>query len=447
MLKTWNTPFKPTYYGLESILKLLRSSHNWTNLEHRGDWELITSLLYLGLSRNDLGKFETNDYLRTAISRLGELPTEMCSLSYLLNSKDINTIKCIAEKSGLYTHRVKMRSNTDLMSVHYSRFENLVNTDTKVLEWLSDNSMIDQEVSDIETTRSLKLIILLSIFKLGMQSNLPEFKLGKTEEIKHSALQGLDEEGFVVIENFLSKDEVAHLRAITYELAQKERDLGVAYFYGIKNSMQRVYGLCSKAKSYQTEFLNRRGVFDILEFFFSSSSLHQPFYLSSFQANILFPGAPTQVLHVDSSVPDPLPPWKIRLNINLNLDDFTEDNGSTLVWPGSHLFLRKPTSSDFATPHMKKILAPAGSLIIWTGHLWHQSGANVTSMPRAALLACFCASYLREVSMEENYARVMSPVEWNSTAEDIRLLMGYKHGIKLRENSYFYEPQSSVLPD
>ena len=196
--------------------------------------------------------------------------------------------------------------------------------------------------------------------------------------------------------------------------------------------MQRVYGLCSKAINYQTKFLNRRGIFDILEFFFSSSSLHQPFYLSSFQANILYPEAPAQVLHLDNSVPDPLPPWKIRLNINLNLDDFTENNGSTLVWPGSHRFLRKPVLSDYDASKMIKILAPAGSLIVWTGHLWHQSGANVTAVPRAAILACFSASYIREVALEENYARVMSSVDWDSTSEDVRLLMGYRHGIKLR---------------
>jgi ectoine hydroxylase-related dioxygenase (phytanoyl-CoA dioxygenase family) len=137
------------------------------------------------------------------------------------------------------------------------------------------------------------------------------------------------------------------------------------------------------------------------------------------------------VLHVDSSVPDPLPPWKIRLNINLLLDPFTETNGATLVYPGSHKFLRKPTSGDDVSLQMRKVIAPAGSLVLWTGHLWHQSGSNHDTRPRAALLACFAASYLREVAVEENYLEVMDRDRVESLPFEVKTILGYYHGRKV----------------
>ena len=36
-------------------------------------------------------------------------------------------------------------------------------------------------------------------------------------------------------------------------------------------------------------------------------------------------------LHIDTQIPDPLPPWPIKANSIWMIDDFTEQNGSTEV--------------------------------------------------------------------------------------------------------------------
>lgn len=235
------------------------------------------------------------------------------------------------------------------------------------------------------------------------------------------------EQGYLIIEDFLTPAQVAELKDITHGLAKDELQNKSAYLYGHGNKLQRVYNLLNKHQKFR-ELIVTPTVLGILERVFSRDTLHQKYYLSSFQSNILNPGAEAQKLHVDSSVPDPLPPWLIRININFLLDDFTPTNGSTLVAPGSHHRLRKPQKNEEID--LINVLAPAGSIVMWTGHLWHKTSANTSAHSRTALLACFAASYLREVAVEENYLEVMSKETLNACSKELQNLLGVGHGIK-----------------
>jgi ectoine hydroxylase-related dioxygenase (phytanoyl-CoA dioxygenase family) len=257
-----------------------------------------------------------------------------------------------------------------------------------------------------------------------------EFRLGQQRFFSEQDLALLEEQGFIVKKEFLPREDLATLRCITYEISRKQRDAKSAYFYGNENKAQRIYNLLEKSTEFSDLFISRPAIFEIVHRFFGTNGKHTPYFLSSFQANILGPGTKAQAIHVDNSVPDPLPPWKIRLNINLLLDAFTETNGATLVYPGSQKLLRKPTIKDDASGFMRKIIAPAGSLVVWTGHLWHQSGENISDTPRAALLSCFVASYLREVVAEENYLASINQGRMNELPFEIRTILGYYHGRK-----------------
>ena len=75
---------------------------------------------------------------------------------------------------------------------------------------------------------------------------------------------------------------------------------------------------------------------------FSRKTSHTLYSISSFQANILYPGAEKQKIHLDTPFPEPLPIWPIKINtINL-LDDFTQFNGATMIAPRSHKLKIKP---------------------------------------------------------------------------------------------------------
>ncbi len=80
-------------------------------------------------------------------------------------------------------------------------------------------------------------------------------------------------------------------------------------------------------------------------------------------------------LHADNSwFPAPFPQWEIMCTACWVTDEFTLDNGATLVIPGTHRHKSHPPrdirkSLAGAIP----IEAPAGSIALWDGSVWHGS--------------------------------------------------------------------------
>ncbi len=65
----------------------------------------------------------------------------------------------------------------------------------------------------------------------------------------------------------------------------------------------------------------------------------------------------------------------VAVNVLWALVDFSEDNGATLIWPGSHRSLEVPESSrDY--PGFVHALISAGSVVMWDAATWHATGLN-----------------------------------------------------------------------
>jgi Phytanoyl-CoA dioxygenase (PhyH) len=111
--------------------------------------------------------------------------------------------------------------------------------------------------------------------------------------------------------------------------------------------------------------------------------------------------APTHPLHIDQvGTPPPLPSYAQTVNMTWTLTEFTMENGTTSIVPGSHRFGRPPLAyeTDFLAenPPVKAmpIVAPTGSLIVY-GPTWH--GAYPRSNPgvRLNVFMLFSRSYMR----------------------------------------------------
>ena len=168
-------------------------------------------------------------------------------------------------------------------------------------------------------------------------SNIRDFSSKTIEEIK--------ENGYSIVENFLTKEALRGLQEATEDIAKYERKSNQAYMYGTSNKSQRIYNLISKNKIYR-DLICAPYLEKICNKLFDRPTYHSKFGLSSCAANILPPGAKPMPWHLDSAVPDPIPPWMIRLIAVVNLVDFTEDNGSTTCVPKSHKLLRRPNKND-----------------------------------------------------------------------------------------------------
>ena len=115
--------------------------------------------------------------------------------------------------------------------------------------------------------------------------------------------------------------------------------------------------------------------------------------LSNFSSNTTLPGAGAMALHADqNNIPAPWPPYPCALNVGFALDPFTEENATRYI-PGSHTNDRQP-AWDSDHPSTVRVLAPAGSVILMEGRVFHQTGPNVGTTSRAGAFAYFIRSFL-----------------------------------------------------
>lgn len=242
------------------------------------------------------------------------------------------------------------------------------------------------------------------------------------------ALAFFHENGYAVIEGMLTSAEVKQVKTVVMELAARETSDGSAHNYG--HNMQRVWNLLDKNVAFH-DLITSPQLLAWMERLFDRPTPHQKYFLSSLQANLIKPGAPKIQLHIDTPVPEPLPPWIIKANSIWLLDEFTETNGGTEVIPGSHLRTRKPRRDDPADDAgIIKVIAPAGSVIMTHGAIWHRSGANLSNAERVVLLGSFAASYVREIASEEDIVRCLDLKSIGAVSEDLKNLIGYYHGLK-----------------
>lgn len=118
------------------------------------------------------------------------------------------------------------------------------------------------------------------------------------------------------------------------------------------------------------------------------------FKLSSLNARSANPRSEDrQPLHVDAgAVPDAAGYWVC--NTLWMLDDFTPENGSLRVVPGSHRWGQRPQDvlSDPHQPHPAEVLVTgrAGDVVVMNSHVWHGGTENRTPHRRLALHSFYC---------------------------------------------------------
>ncbi|MDT5218931.1 MAG: hypothetical protein QOF15_1036, partial [Mycobacterium sp.] len=195
-------------------------------------------------------------------------------------------------------------------------------------------------------------------------------------------LAALDRDGYVIWENLVSAEECRQIRQVVRPwLGHTGRNS----FEG--RHTQRIYSVLSRTRVCDRLVDNPR-VLAVLD------RLLMPNYLlSALQAINIQPGETAQLAHHDDGFyPIPRPREPLAAATIWAIDDFTADNGATVVTPGSHRWgKRRPSSEDRAFP----VVMPAGSCVFFVGTLWHGGGANTTTRERLAVTAQYCEPWLR----------------------------------------------------
>jgi hypothetical protein len=149
------------------------------------------------------------------------------------------------------------------------------------------------------------------------------------------------------------------------------------------------------------------------------------FQLHLTQVITIGPGEPAQKIHRDQWAYDFFPfrkGYEVQCNTIWAMTDFTEANGATRIIPGSNHF---EDGLDLDGSSSEPAEMARGSVLFYTGSLYHGGGANRSDAERAGINITYNRSWLRQ---EENqYLSVPLEIARTLPVELLRL-MGYARG-------------------
>ena len=247
--------------------------------------------------------------------------------------------------------------------------------------------------------------------------------MGKVKHVSvdtpvENILSILDQDAGVVIDNFLSSDDLDLIKEDLKPYLNVTNN-GQDNFTGFET--KRVGGLLARSKTCQELALNPL-INEMAESFLSPHCQNYQLHFSS--AIQIGPGESSQILHRDRGVWGGYVPRKVETQFSTvwAINDFNEENGATQVVPGSHKWdkNREQLPDEIAFAEMK-----AGSVFIYTGSVLHGGGTNTTDESRLGVFLHYAPSWLRQ---QENQYLSYPPEVAKDFSPELRSLIGYSKG-------------------
>jgi ectoine hydroxylase-related dioxygenase (phytanoyl-CoA dioxygenase family) len=228
-------------------------------------------------------------------------------------------------------------------------------------------------------------------------------------------LETLERDGFVVLENVLDARRCQRL-AEELEPWLEATPRCEGDFYGWNTT--RVGGLLSKAPSVADLVMNPY-ILAIAE------ALLRPncdcIQLNLTQAVRVHGQERSQAPHRDEE----MWPWPTNgrhwlLNVMWAVSNFTEENGATRLWRGSH---RQPLDRSIDPADSVAGAMKRGSALLFLGSVTHGAGQNLTPLPRTGVIVSYCLGWLK--TYENQFLAYPREVA-ASFPEDLQRLIGYR---------------------
>ena len=226
----------------------------------------------------------------------------------------------------------------------------------------------------------------------------------------------LDQNGFLVLTDFLSGEWLARLRCRVEELFVEEGEAAGSEFKK-EPGCRRLANLVDKGDEFRAMIIHR----PILEYV--RYVLGPDIKLSSLNARSVNPGGGAQPLHADmAAVADMKGYWVC--NTIWMLDDYTADNGALRLIPGSHRRGKLPHDAlaDPLAEHPEQtlVMGRAGTVVVMNAHLWHAGTINTTARSRTSLHAFYCR---RDKPQQQYQKQLLRPEVQESLSRELRDLL------------------------
>ncbi|KAK6822026.1 Phytanoyl-dioxygenase [Apiospora arundinis] len=245
-------------------------------------------------------------------------------------------------------------------------------------------------------------------------SRLPE----ATEDIEQ-VKRDIEEFGYGLAKNVLSPEQVAIMRKAVTEQAAGERKAGIAQVDGGPDGPnQRLWTLINKGDDF-LDLLNHPIIDEFIPWFLGEHAI-----ITTYTANIARPGNVPMQLHTDQvAVQPPIRDIAFGMNILFYLEDVTEKNGATRVYPGSHLGQVAP-EDIFTVEGSAPAAAPAGTALIVDSRIWHATGPNREEAgERPLILLFFMRSFIRQ--QENNFLSLRRSDVWPKLSDRHKRMLGF----------------------
>lgn len=244
-------------------------------------------------------------------------------------------------------------------------------------------------------------------------SRLPQ----PTEDIEQ-VKRDIKEFGYGLVKNVLTPEQCAIMKKAVQEQAAGEREAGIAQMDGgPQGPNQRLWTLVNKGEDF-LDLLNHPIIDDMIPWFLGEHAI-----ITTYTANIARPGNKPMQLHTDQvAVQPPIRDLAFGMNIMFYLEDVTEQNGGTRVYPGSHLGQIAPPDI-FTVEGTAAAAAPAGSALVFESRLWHATGPNTEAAgERPVILLFFMRSFIRQ--QENNFLSLRKDV-WPKLSDRVKRMLGF----------------------
>jgi ectoine hydroxylase-related dioxygenase (phytanoyl-CoA dioxygenase family) len=231
----------------------------------------------------------------------------------------------------------------------------------------------------------------------------------------------LDADGYLVLEDFVTPDDLATLRGRIHQLFD---ELGARAGFEFKQEPQtdRLANLVDYDEIFQRAVAMPKLLACVAQV------LGPEFKLSSLNARSARPHTDwTQPLHCDTgALPDAR--GNSVCNIIWMLDDFTPENGATRFVPGTHRSHQLPQNvladASARHPDERLLIGRKGTVVVMNAHLWHGGTANHTDHPRLAMHSFYCRrdqpqqQYQRRLLRPDTQARLSPELRWLLALDD-----------------------------
>jgi ectoine hydroxylase-related dioxygenase (phytanoyl-CoA dioxygenase family) len=253
-------------------------------------------------------------------------------------------------------------------------------------------------------------------------------------------VEGLRQLGYALVEGVFDAGEVEETRGRMYDVQQAIRDdIG-------SERLERAgeLGVLRLMAAYDEHFLSLQEVPELLEIVDATVS---PTAILHLQNGFILPRQPggngrggtfQQSFHRD--FPLYLNRYLCSINTLIALDDFTEENGGTIVVPGTHQRAERP-DDRFLDAAAESVHCPAGTAIVFDSTLWHAAGTNCSGRDRVGINQQFTRSFLKQ---QIDYVRALGDQRVEQQTDRVQQLLGWYTRVVTSLDEY-YQPAESRL--